>query len=738
MRKTREYAGWACGLALAITMHSAVASTSETGTSPAARNFQTYQPDVRPVRIDAAAAPKIDGDLSDAAWQKAPVISEFYQLEPNEGAPASERTEVRILYDENNLYFAVKAFDSDPAGIKASIKARDGQLGKDDLIRIYLDPQQSRRDGYAFEINPLGARTDALVQNNSTFLVNWDTIWHAHSRIVSDGWVTEVAIPFRSISYDSARTDWGFDFFRLVRRKNERIRWSQISRQMTSVDISRSGSMLGITGTHQGLGLDIETFGAMRFKHEWEKPRESDLTFEPSGNLFYKLTPSLTGTLTFNTDFSDTPLDDRQVNTGRFGLFFPETRDFFLQDAAVFEFGGDNLNGDVNGIPFFSRNIGLVNGRPVDIVAGGKVSGQLGKLGLGGLLVHTSGTETTDGQTLAAARITQQVLDQSKIGIVFTNGDPTGATENTVAGADFQYRNSTWFDGDTLKADFFYERSFSNVYGDDDTFGATISFPNEPFSMRHSFKEVGENFFPALGFVNRGAIRNYNGEMEWREVLNGETFIRWWEVGTWYDVTTDLGNNLESRENGIWGGFLTQSVDSAFFNVFNSYENVLSPFELPKGVIVPAGEYEWTNATLSLESSASRPISLNVEVACCSFFGGDRLRTFAAMNWRPNSTLDIGLQHQFQNISLPTGDVEIQIYAMNLSINFTPDMQLRTQVQYDNISETFGLSSRYRWEFDPGSELFVSLGESGELLNGNHYRSDTTQASIRIGHLMRM
>jgi hypothetical protein len=335
MRKTGEFAGWAFGLALAITTHAAAASTPETGTSPAARNFQTYQPDVRPVRIDTAAAPKIDGDLSDAAWQKAPVISEFYQLEPNEGAPATERTEVRILYDENNLYFAVKAFDSDPAGIKASIKARDGQLGKDDLIRIYLDPQQSRRDGYAFEINPLGARTDALVQNNSTFLVNWDTIWHAHSRIVSDGWVTEVAIPFRSISYDTARSDWGFDFFRLVRRKNERIRWSQISRQMSSVDISRSGSMLGISDTHHGLGLDIETFGAVRFKHEWEKPREGDLTFEPSGNLFYKLTPSLTGTLTFNTDFSDTPLDDRQVNTGRFGLFFPETRDFFLQDAAV-------------------------------------------------------------------------------------------------------------------------------------------------------------------------------------------------------------------------------------------------------------------------------------------------------------------------------------------------------------------------------------------------------------------
>ncbi len=339
--------------------------------APPARDFSTDQPIANATRIAVSDAPKIDGDVSDAVWSKAPAIDEFYQLEPKEGAPASERTVVRVLYDEDNLYFSIHAYDSEPDKVTASVKARDGNLARDDVFRIYLDPYMSRRDGYAFEINPLGARADSMIENNNNFLIEWDTTWSAKARRVDDGWMAEVAIPFRSLSYDAARADWGFDLFRLIRRKGERIRWSQIRNQMPSVDISRSGTLAGVTGTTQGLGLDLQLYGSLRYKHEWEPPREDDVHFEPSGNAYYKITPSLTGTLTFNTDFSDTPLDERKVNTGRFGLFFPETRDFFQQDASVFEFGGNNLSDKVNGRPFFSRKIGLGDGQTADIVAGG-------------------------------------------------------------------------------------------------------------------------------------------------------------------------------------------------------------------------------------------------------------------------------------------------------------------------------------------------------------------------------
>ena len=728
-------------LAFALSLGLAAADTAPDAAgdsaSHPARDFSTYQPTAKATRIDAAKAPKLDGDISDAVWANATVIDEFYQLEPAEAQPASERTTVRILYDENSIYFAIRAYDREPNLIKASVKARDGELSKDDLVRIYLDPYKTRRDGYVFEVNALGARTDSLIENNNNFLIEWDTIWHAHGRVVADGWTAEVAIPFRSISYNVANGDWGFDFFRLIRRKGERIRWSQIDNQLPSVDISRSGTLTGISGTAEGLGLDVQMFGNLRYKREWEMPRDNDVKFEPSGNLYYKITSALTSTLTFNTDFSDTPLDDRKVNTSRFGLFFPETRDFFLQDAAVFEFGGGNLSDNVNGRPFFSRNIGLVDGAPVDIVAGGKLSGQIGDLGLGGLIVSTGGTGTTDGQILSAARITQPVLGESELGLVFTNGDPTGLTKNTVAGGDFQFRNSSWLDGDTLKADFFYERSFSDVFGNDDAFGVQVSTPNEPFSLRAQFKEIGENFYPALGFVNRGGIRFYDGNFVYRDRPNDTSGIRWYETGTWYNFVTDLDGVLESRENGWWAGFMNQQTDSAFLNIWNDYENVTEAFTLPRGVLVPAGHYTWTSASLNVETSIGRPISATAEIECCSFFSGDILRTYLNVTWRPDATWDIGATHQFYNITLPTGDVEIQIYALNLTLNFTPDMQLGTQAQYDNISRGFGLSSRYRWEFSPGSELFVALGESGELLNGAHYRSSTTQASVRVGHLMR-
>ncbi len=704
--------------------------------TPPGRDFATYQPSASATRIATSEAPKLDGDLSDSVWAKAPVISEFYQLEPNERQPASERTEVRVLYDEDHVYFAIHAYDREPGAINASVKSRDGNLSQDDLVRIYLDPYKTRRDGYIFEVNPLGARFDGILQNNSDVLGQWNTIWHAHGRITSDGWVAEVAIPFRSISYDVANGDWGFDLFRLIRRKGERIRWSQIDNQRSSRDISRSGTLTGISNTAQGLGLDIQPFLALRYKHEWRMPREDDVTLEPSGNLYYKITPALTGTLTFNTDFSDAPLDQRQINTGRFGLFFPETRNFFLQDAAVFEFGGNNLNNDVNGSPFFSRNVGLVNGFPVDIVAGGKLSGQLGDLGIGGLIVDTAGTETTDNQILSAARVTMPILDQSKIGIVFTNGDPTGATENTVAGADFQFRNSTWIDGKTLQADFFYERSFSSAFGDDDTFGAQFAFPNEPFSTRFQFKQVGENFSPALGFVNRPAIRYYDGNFVYK-MRPKDSWMRFWETGTWYNFITDLDDKLETRENGAWAGFQTQDTDAVFLNLFNDYENIPSPFFLPKGVLVPAGEYNWTGAVLNIETSIGRPISSVIEIRCCDWYDGTLFRTSVSVNWRPDTTWEIGVQHQFLGINLPTGDVEIQIYALNANLNFTPDMQLKTQIQYDNISQAFGLSARYLWEYEPGAELFISLGESGDLIDGRHYRSSTTQASIRLGQLMR-
>ena len=704
---------------------------------PPAHDFQTYRPSLPATHISEAEAPTIDGDVSDPIWQKAPALDEFYQLEPHEGAPADERTVVHVLYDDKNIYIAFMAFDDEPQKITAHIKARDGAIDQDDLVRIYLDPSKTRRNGYIFEINPLGARREGLVQNNSDFLYEWNTFWSAKSRILPNGWSTEVVIPFRSISYDKANTDWGFDLFRLVRRKNERIRWSSIVETISSTDISRSRTLTGVSGINAGLGLDIQAYSAVRYQRDWDDPGHTGFQFRPSGSAFYKITPSLTGTITSNTDFSDTPLDQRQVNIGRFGLFFPETRDFFLQDAASFEFGGLPLHDDPNGRPFFSRNIGLINGsQPVDILVGGKLSGTYDGFDVGALVVRTNGAGPIDGQFLSVARASMPIFSNSKIGFIVTNGDPTGAKQNSVIGTDFQFRDPTLIPGKEVQGDAYFQHSFSSSTGNDNAFGFELNFPNEPWNGNFKFKNIGDNFDPALGFVSRPGIREYNGNID-RRIRPDDSFVRWYETGAWYDVYTGLNNTTQSSLEGAWAAAYTQRGEFGLIETWNDFEKIPVPFDLPNNVVVPAGNYNWQVFHGHIETATDCFISGIFDVQCCGFYNGHMLQTQTTIDLHPGDTLTFSGEHTMQLIELPTGHVAIHIGSIDAALNFTPDMQIRMQAQYDNISKDLGYSFRYRWEFDPGSELLVVIGDDATVNSLGNYESHLTQVSVRIGHLFR-
>ncbi len=733
-----ETAGLRLRYALAILIAAALcASAYQAAAQAPARDFQSYRPTLPGTRIDAKDAPDIDGDISDPIWQKAPALDEFYQLEPHEGAPADERTVVRVLYDKDNIYISIMAFDDEPAKITAHIKARDGTIDQDDLIRIYLDPGVTRRNGYIFEINPLGARRDGLIQNNVDVLYEWNTLWSAKARILNNGWSAEVAIPFRSISYDKARRDWGFDLFRLVRRKNERIRWSSIVETIPSQDISRSGMLTGIDGIDGGFGLDVQAYSALKYQRDWDVPGHTGFQFRPSANAFYKITPSLTGTLTLNTDFSDTPLDQRQVNIGRFGLFYPETRDFFLQDAASFEFGGLPLHDDNNGRPFFSRNIGLINGsQPVDLLAGGKLSGNYDGVDIGALAVRTNGSGAVDGQTLSAARVDMPILDHSKFGLIFTNGDPTGASRNSLIGGDFQFRAPDLVPDKEVQADVFYERSFSSTVGDDDAAGIELNFPNEPWWGNLRIKQIGENFDPALGFVSRPGVREYNLNLA-RRIRPQDSFVRWYETGVWEDTFTGLNNQTQTSQIGTWVSGYTQRGELGLIETWNDYEKVYAPFTLPHGVVVPAGDYDWEVFHGHIETATDRWLSAIYDVQCCGFYGGHLLRSDLTLTLHPDDTFTFSGEHIFEQIKLPTGHVAIHIGSIDAAMNFTPDMQLRIQAQYDNVSNDLGVSVRYRWEFLPGSELLIAAGDDATVDQLGHYVSHLSQVSVRLGHTFR-
>jgi Carbohydrate family 9 binding domain-like len=701
------------------------------------------RPGLMAVRIDPVEAPTIDADLSDPVWAKAAVIDKFTQRSPNPYEPATERTVVRILYDENNLYFSFYNYDSTPEAIIVRNMQRDGQVYTSDSVMIYLDPGQTRRNAYNFEIGASGGRSDQLELNNTEELREWDTIWDARARIVQDGWVAEFVIPFKSLSYGVNQTTWGFDVGRRISHKNERVHWSGFNPALDFTDVSQTGDLVGIENVSQGIGLDVQVYGAPRMKHDWQLEGDSaGLSFAAGGNAFYKVTPALTNTLTVNPDFSDAPLDIRQVNTTRFSLFTPETRDFFLQDVAAFEFGGRSFGRSSqdrvsnNGRPFFSRNIGLVEGRSVNLDVGDKLSGQFAGFDIGAFSVLTDKTPAgEDGQILSVARMTHPIFAESKFGFVFTNGDPTGLTDNTLAGADFQYRNSNMFGDKVLQADVYYMKSFSSAAGDDESAAFSLNFPNEPWSGDFLFKQIGENFRPALGFVNRTAIQQYVGTVT-HLTRYRDTYLNTLEFGGNFEFVTGLHDVLESRANDVFVHARSRIGDQVTLRLINSFENVPVPFFLPRSVPVLPVKYEWTNFKVEVQTFNGRLFRLQADVTCCRFYDGSAVLTKATLIFRPSTYFEITATHEANLIDLPTGNVDIHLATADAVINFTPDMQLALQAQYDNISENFGFSARYRWEYRPGNELFIGLGQSAQISNRG-FVAQATQATMRVGQTFR-
>ncbi len=702
------------------------------------------RPSVAAPRIEASQAPTIDGDLSDPIWANAAIIDDFAQTDPVPGAAPSERTVVRIMYDENNFYLNVYAYDSEPELIVVRSMARDGEIFTGDNISFFLDPGPTRRNAYSFQFSPSGGRNDSLILNNSTELDEWDPIWTLRTMRVTDGWVAEIAVPFRSLSYAEGESDWGFDIARDITRRNEELHWASRNPALDFTDVSQGGTLTGINNISQGLGLDIQVYGVTQSKRDWHVASDDfGISGSAGANAFFKITSALTGTLTLNPDFSDAPLDPRQINTTRFSLFFPETRDFFLQDAGTFEFGGrgfargfGNDRAVNNGRPFFSRNIGLVNREQVGIIGGGKLSGEYAGFGIGALSVLTADTPDSDGQVLSVARVTRPLFNESKMGFIFTNGDPTGDTDNTLVGGDFQYRNSDMFGGQIFQADAFFQRSFSSSAGDDNSFGIALNFPNEPWGGELNFKQIGKHFEPALGFLDRPGIRYYQAGISYqRRVMN--SWIQEWQIFGDNVFITDLNNNLETRENQVFFQLVTVRDNEFEIEVFNAYENVLEAFDLPGNINVPKGGSHWTNFGVEFSTSNSRPFAIGIGFECCSLYDGDAISTEVGIGYRPSAFFILEAGWELTMLDQPDGSVDIHVLTADAVVNFTPDMSLALQSQWDNISGDLGVLARYRWEFIPGSELFVAFGQ-GAIISRNRFTAQRSQLSVRIGHTFRL
>ena len=453
---------------------------------------------------------RLDGRIDEAAWTQAEPIGPLRQREPLEQAMASEATEVRVLYNSDALYLAIVCHDS-PRGVIATQLVRDAELDVDDSITVILDPFFDHRNGFFFQVNPSGARTDGQVSNNAEELSrDWDGIWDAVAHTTADGWQAEIEIPFKTLRFKPGQTVWGFNVERQIKRKQEIDRWAAPVRNVWIGNLAVAGRLEGLVGVEQGIGLDVRPYVSGGSEND-------DGSADVGIDVFKNVTPNLAASVTVNTDFAETEADVRQVNLTRFPLFFPEKRAFFLEGAGVFDIAGLTNNTDI--LPFFSRRIGLVqsptggNNVTVPIGAGVKVTGRQSDYNIGMLDVRTRDVagEGLEGQNLLAARVSRNIFQQSWIGGIVTHGSPSGRGDNTLLGADVRFATSTFRGNKNLTFEVFALATDDGVTGArDGAFGIRLDYPNDRWNIALNSKQIGDAFRPAMGFVPRIGIRKHN------------------------------------------------------------------------------------------------------------------------------------------------------------------------------------------------------------------------------------
>ena len=690
----------------------------------AAASQQTSASDpVRSAVVTAVTSPiVIDGSLDEAAWRQAPTIGDLVQRIPVAGAAPTERTEVRLLYDEDNLYIGVMCHDTEPDRVLASQMARDASLNADDRLAIVLDTFRDQSNAFHFATNPAGAMVDGLVFANGETNDDWDGIWIVRTARTGAGWSAEFAIPFKTLSFPAGETVWGFNISRTIQRKLEENRWTGARFQTQFFQISEAGRITNLEGLQQGVGLDIRPFMARL----WPRPDTGGDTVvgKPGVDLFYNITPSLKLSFTANTDFGETEVDARQINLTRFSIFFPEKRTFFLQDAGVFNFATTGIDppGGIPGtgaeiFPFFSRRIGLLGGQEVPIDYGAKLTGRVGRTEVGMLDVRTRGVPDADSGNLLVGRLKRNFLEQSYVGAILTNGDPASPLSSSTVGVDMRLATSSFLGGNrNMVVNAFGLRSNNEGVADNNaSFGFGAHYPNDRFEAQILWREIQENFDPAVGFVQRSNVRMLRVAGSFNPRPNPSTGIQQMYHDVFYTRFTRLDNGLVES----WDIYATivdwhlNSGDSlhSLFDLNPTYERLFEPFEISPGVVLPAGEYRFMPMRIFFTSAQKRRVQGSVGLTFGNYWSGtaQTLQTGISYKLPPNFLVSFNANQTFA--SLPEGDFIARIYSSEVNYAVSPFLTFSNLIQFDNRSGNLGLQSRVHWTIEPGSDLFFVFGQ---------------------------
>ncbi len=752
--RAREHCALAL-LTLASLAISAAFPVPAVGSSP-------QEPDGAPAPDSAAASmnvvralepPVMDGIVDESSWTLADVATNFLQREPREGQPATERTEVRILYDDENLYVSLIAYDSDPSAIIATELRRDA-IGhqfrrSDDTFTVLLDTFNDGRSAFQFTVNPLGTRYDATIRNESEVNSDWDEAWEAAAQITSRGWEAELVIPLRILRYSSGASDWGVDFERQILRKNEQVAWSNYRRDFQFIAVSQAGDLRGFQNLSVTQRFRLRPYFLGTVTSLFEDPGRTNNVDEQLGidDLKIQLTSNLTADLTYNTDFAQVELDEQRVNLTRFDLFFPEKRDFFLEGANNFSFGQQSgLSGGFDGPVlqlFHSRNIGLSEfGEPLPIDFGVKMTGKVGSGNIGLLNVQTGDSDLGEGRNYTALRWRQDILERSSVGALVTNVEgPDGAT-NTVIGADVNFTfldhlnisafgarattDSLADDLEDIDADHFRARATDDLDEEGKYAGQfRIGWQSDLWTASVDVMRIDPGFRSDLGFVLREDVvrRDYLASFNPRPDVS---WLRSVTFDTFFTTFHDTRGDLVTRQ-GSAGAFLNfESGDAIGVAYLNTFERLDFPFQIHPEVTIPPGEYEFNSLDVFAFTFDGRRISAATMGTFGQFFDGTILSLSPQVTIRFSEKLQLSPAFSYNKIDLPGGSFTSNVLNARANYSFSDRWLTDALVQYNNLFNTVSIFARLRYIYRIGDDIYLVYRQAGEYDGFQFGRHDRT------------
>jgi hypothetical protein len=693
------------------------------------RGYSASTPPVlRALRVEKG--PKLDGCLDDKAWEQAVPFTDFKMVEPIPDSEPTEKTELRIIYDRDNLYLGLHCHDDAPSRISAQTMAHDAfdeDGAGDDLIRVLLDPFQDKRNAYVFFVNPRGARSEGLAYGQN-FSLNWDGIWEARGKILQDGWSVEIRIPFKTISFNPRLEFWGLNVERYIPRKLEIIRLSGTTLDSFFYNAMEASPLEGIAGVKQGKGITFRPYGMASATTDHELGLAAERKLDGGFDIYKNFTPNLVGAFSYDTDFAETEVDERQINLTRFPLFFPEKRTFFLEGSEIFNFGPFSSGYQTSFIPFFSRRIGLYEGTQIPISFGTKLYGKLGSTSLGFLDVQTrkSSAFGLPGDNFFAGRVYQNIWAESKIGFIFTNGAPSGQ-KNQLLGFDFTYSTSRFKGNKNFLVGLWSvynwnEQKTGKPYG----FGLRMDYPNDLWDVNLTYNFFGDALNPSLGFLPRKSTQYLSTGLAFQPRPE-KGWIGKWIRQFFFEFETefywDLKGRLETYQ--VFTAPLnvrTEKGEHIEFNIIPNRDVLPYDFEVAEGVVIPKGPYSFTNYRFVYSTPSFHPLSAEISWRFGPFYSGDYNNAEIGLSYRYKGYVSLALLTNLVRGRLPQGNFNENVYQLKADFFVSPELGLLNYIQYDNVSKNLGLNLRLRWEISPGNQVYLVYNRNWERVWDPHSR----------------